>query len=36
MAVTGETKTVDEEKINVFLGKVIGDFGAALSSGLVY
>jgi len=30
------TATVNEEKLNAFLGKVINDFGAALSSGLVY
>jgi SAM-dependent methyltransferase len=27
---------VNEEKLNAFLGKVVGDFGAALSSSLVY
>ena len=36
MAITGETKSVDEEKLNAFLGRVIEDFGAALSSGLIY
>ncbi|MBI4597714.1 MAG: methyltransferase domain-containing protein [Candidatus Omnitrophica bacterium] len=29
-------KAVDQEKLNAFLGKVVGDFGAALSSALVY
>jgi 2-polyprenyl-3-methyl-5-hydroxy-6-metoxy-1,4-benzoquinol methylase len=27
---------IDEDKMNAFLGKVVGDFGAALSSSLVY
>ena len=27
---------IDQDKLHAFLGKVIGDFGAALSSGLVY
>ena len=36
MPVASPTKTVDEEKLVLFLGKVIEDFGAALSSGLVY
>ena len=27
---------INEDKMNVFLGKVVGDFGAALSSSLVY
>jgi SAM-dependent methyltransferase len=27
---------INEEKMNAFLGKVVGDFGAALSSSLVY
>jgi 2-polyprenyl-3-methyl-5-hydroxy-6-metoxy-1,4-benzoquinol methylase len=27
---------IDEAKLNAFLGKVVGDFGAALSSALVY
>jgi SAM-dependent methyltransferase len=30
------TAAVNEEKLNAFLGKVVGDFGAALSSSLVY
>jgi SAM-dependent methyltransferase len=31
-----EARTINEEKLNNFLGKVVGDFGAALSSTLVY
>lgn len=30
------TKTINEEKLEKFLGKVVGDFGAALSSALCY
>jgi SAM-dependent methyltransferase len=30
------TPAIDEGKLNAFLGKVIGDFGAALSADLVY
>lgn len=29
-------RTIDEDKMHAFLGKVVGDFGAALSSSLVY
>jgi SAM-dependent methyltransferase len=29
-------REINEEKMNAFLGKVVGDFGAALSSSLVY
>lgn len=29
-------RTINEDKMNEFLGKVVGDFGAALSSSLVY
>ncbi len=36
MPITVETKPIDEEKLKAFIGKVIEDFGAALSSGLVY
>ncbi len=37
MAQTVSTATsFNEEKINEFLGKVVGDFGAALSSMLSY
>ena len=28
--------TINEDKLNAFLGKVVGDFGAALSADLVY
>lgn len=31
-----EANPINEEKLNAFLGKVIGDFGAALSSVLAY
>jgi 2-polyprenyl-3-methyl-5-hydroxy-6-metoxy-1,4-benzoquinol methylase len=31
-----QAKTLNQEKLNNFLGKVVGDFGAALSSSLVY
>lgn len=31
-----QPQPINEEKMNAFLGKVIGDFGAALSSALVY
>jgi len=33
---TAEARVIDEDKMNAFLGKVVGDFGAALSSALVY
>lgn len=36
MATAGTIRPIDEEKMNAFLGKVVGDFGAALSSSLVY
>ena len=36
MATAGETRPINENKMNEFLGKVVGDFGAALSSSLVY
>ena len=36
MTIETATQAVNEEKLNAFLGKVIEDFGAALSSGLVY
>ena len=36
MAIETVAQPVNEEKLQAFLGKVIGDFGAALSSGLVY
>jgi SAM-dependent methyltransferase len=31
-----EARPIDENKMNEFLGKVVGDFGASLSSALVY
>ena len=31
-----EAQPINEEKLNAFIGKVVGDFGAALSSALVY
>jgi len=36
MATAGQIRPINEEKMNEFLGKVVGDFGAALSSSLVY
>ncbi len=36
MAATAPTRTINEDKMNAFLGKVVGDFGASLSSALVY
>jgi 2-polyprenyl-3-methyl-5-hydroxy-6-metoxy-1,4-benzoquinol methylase len=33
---TGQARALNEDKMNAFLGKVVGDFGAALSSTLVY
>lgn len=36
MDATLQKPAIDEERMNAFLGKVIGDFGASLSSGLVY
>ena len=36
MSTQSPAQAVDEEKLTQFLGKVINDFGAALSSGLVY
>jgi hypothetical protein len=34
--VKSEAQPINEEKLNAFIGKVVGDFGAALSSALVY
>ena len=31
-----QSRPIDEDKMHAFLGKVVGDFGAALSSSLVY
>jgi 2-polyprenyl-3-methyl-5-hydroxy-6-metoxy-1,4-benzoquinol methylase len=36
MSAVTQAAPIDEEKMNAFLGKVVGDFGAALSSSLVY
>jgi 2-polyprenyl-3-methyl-5-hydroxy-6-metoxy-1,4-benzoquinol methylase len=36
MATAGSIRPINEDKLNEFLGKVVGDFGAALSSSLVY
>jgi len=33
---TAPTMAINEEKMHAFLGKVVGDFGASLSSALVY
>jgi 2-polyprenyl-3-methyl-5-hydroxy-6-metoxy-1,4-benzoquinol methylase len=36
MATAGAIRPINEDKMNAFLGKVVGDFGATLSSSLVY
>ncbi len=36
MSTSARSKAINEDKMNQFLGKVIGDFGASLSSALVY
>ena len=36
MSATGQAQSISEDKMNAFLGKVVGDFGASLSSALVY
>src|SRR5260370_31634790 len=36
MSATGQAQAINEDKMNAFLGKVVGDFGASLSSALVY
>lgn len=36
MATAGAIRPINEDKMHEFLGKVVGDFGAALSSSLVY
>src|ERR1044072_3947874 len=36
MSATGEADQINQEKLEAFLGKVVTDFGAALSSSLVY
>jgi hypothetical protein len=32
MSTTGRAPAINEDKMNAFLGKVVGDFGASLSS----
>jgi 2-polyprenyl-3-methyl-5-hydroxy-6-metoxy-1,4-benzoquinol methylase len=36
MSTAVQGRTINEDKMNEFLGKVVGDFGAALSSSLAY
>ena len=36
MSSTGQANQIDQQKLEAFLGKVVTDFGAALSSSLVY
>ncbi len=36
MSAVTQAAPINEDKMNAFLGKVVGDFGAALSSSLVY
>ncbi len=36
MSAVPQPASINEEKMNAFLGKVVGDFGATLSSSLVY
>lgn len=36
MSATAQAQSINEDKMNAFLGKVVGDFGASLSSALVY
>jgi SAM-dependent methyltransferase len=36
MSATAQAQAINEDKMNAFLGKVVGDFGASLSSALVY
>ena len=36
MSTAVQGREINEEKMNAFLGKVVGDFGASLSSALVY
>jgi 2-polyprenyl-3-methyl-5-hydroxy-6-metoxy-1,4-benzoquinol methylase len=36
MSTATPERTINEDKMHAFLGKVVGDFGAALSSSLVY
>jgi SAM-dependent methyltransferase len=36
MTASAQSPSINEDKMNAFLGKVVGDFGASLSSALVY
>src|SRR5712692_2540841 len=36
MSAVAQPQPINEDKMNTFLGKVVGDFGASLSSALVY
>ena len=36
MSAVLQPQPIDQDKMNAFLGKVVGDFGAALSSSLAY
>ena len=36
MATPIQSREINEDKMNQFLGKVVGDFGASLSSSLAY
>ena len=36
MSAVAQPQPINEDKMNAFLGKVVGDFGAALSSSLAY
>jgi SAM-dependent methyltransferase len=36
MSAASQAQFINEDKMNAFLGKVVGDFGASLSSALVY
>ncbi len=36
MSAVTQARSINEDKMNAFLGKVVGDFGAALSSSLAY
>src|SRR5712691_11194443 len=36
MSTAAPERTINEDKMNQFLGKVVGDFGASLSSSLAY
>ncbi|MDX6574199.1 MAG: hypothetical protein QOE96_152 [Blastocatellia bacterium] len=36
MSATSQSQSINEDKMHAFLGKVVGDFGASLSSALAY